>query len=464
MGAARLTGRALLLAAAVVLAGCSGGSSDAGEGSSDTAGPPPPAPARPVAADVRVDVGETYQTIEGFGASYRVWDDPHLLGDSAAPSSQQQGEIVASLVDDLGLTRLRAILDPGLEPENDNEDPFRLDRSRFVYDGKRADEPARVAGQFLAAGVATVFPAPLRPEPWVETPEEFAEWGVAQLLRWRDAGVEPAFYSPLNEPAHERAGPRSPAWFAAAVAALGRGISDAGLSTRLVLPDDLNPTEALPRARAVLEDEASRPFVAALAFHLYGGGRANEALDDLEELARRYDLPLWMTELTRPQWDRWPGVLEWAETVHGMLVDRDVAAVDSMWAYFGDQEPSATLVTIDDGAVGRTPMYFVTRQWSRYVRPGYVRVGADTGEPRVLTSAFVSPDRDEVVVVLVNPDGTDRRLAVAVPGAEIGSGVEIVRSSATEQAVEVPPPAGGEAIDVELPAKSVTTVRIPVRR
>lgn len=410
-----------------------------------------------------MDLADRHQTIDGFGASYRVWDDPHLIEGGAVPAPEEQAEIVAALVDDLGLTRLRAIHEPGLEPENDNDDPFVLDMSRLVFDGRRADEPARVAMQFLDAGLPTVFPAPIRLEPWMESPEEFAEWGLALLLRWRDQGVEPALYSPLNEPAHDRAGRRSPEWFAAAVAALGRGIRSAGLTTKLVLPDDLNPPEALARARAVLEDEEARPFVGALAFHLYGGAQSDRALDEMEALGERYGLPLWMTEFTDGRWGRWPDVLGWAGTIHGMLTEHDVSAVDSMWAFFGSQDRSSALIAIGEGGLEATPMFFVTRQWSRYVRPGFVRVGVESDVRGILASAFVSPNDNEVVLVLVNRDGGPQRFDIGVSGAQASTDVRPEWTSVTARGTSDGTASwDGSTIGVGLPAASVTTLRFTV--
>ena len=110
---------------------------------------------------------------------------------------------------------------------------------------------------------------------------------------------------------------------------------------------------------------------------------------------------------------RGPRALDWAVRMHTLMVNGRVSAVDYLWGFFGSWQRPATLVSLDfDAGVYRgmslTPVYWLTGQWSRYVRPGYRRVAATPAASGILTSAFTGAGK--VVVVSVNPGtrGHDR--------------------------------------------------------
>jgi len=78
--------------------------------------------ARPL-VEVRIDFGVVHQVLQGFGTSSRVWKDPHLSGTRRTLVPRwAQDEILTLLYRDLDLTRVRPILDGGIEPVNDNSD------------------------------------------------------------------------------------------------------------------------------------------------------------------------------------------------------------------------------------------------------------------------------------------------------------------------------------------------------
>lgn len=415
-------------------------------------------------ADVVINLAARAQVIDGFGVSARMWEDPHV---AEAPNPQvppaAQEEILDALVGDLGLTRFRSVLEPGMEPVNDNGDPLALDTSALDYSGKRADGQIDLQRQAAGRGLLTSFAAPTRLEPWMtdDEPEEYVEWALAMLLRWRDRGIEPPYFSPINEPATERAGKRSAAWLVEVVTRLGERMREAGLETRLVVPDDLNPEEAYDRAVAVLEDPGARPYVGALAYHLYARGW-EEGIGPLRQLGEAYDLPVWMTEYSRNGYDTWPEALGWAETMHTVLSTGGVSAVDYLWGFFGSQDRAHTLVSMDfdDGRYerfGLTPAYYLTGQWSRFVRPGYVRVRAESTLDQVLTTAFTGPD-GELVVAAVNVADGEQRVRLSFGGSELSGPVRAVRTSEGEDWADLEPiTPEGPGLTVTLAPQSVTT-------
>ncbi len=232
----------------------------------------------------------------------------------------------------------------------------------------------------------------------------------------------------------------------------------AGLKTKLVIPDDENPADAYRRASAVLQDPKARQYVGALAYHTY-----SQDLSDivrLRQLGTKYSLPVWMTEWNNGSGGDWRKAMGWAERMHLVLTVGGVNAVDYMWGYFGSWD-GAQLLSIDfDGGTYRgfaaTPAYWLTGQYSRYVRPGSVRVAATPAAGRVLTSAY--KDKKRVIVVATNPGHAPEKIEIAIRNGKLKGAVRPVRSSATEKWRSLAPLAvRGGSFTASLPPQSVTT-------
>ena len=403
-------------------------------------------------ADVVVDVGSERQVIQGFGSSERVWNDPHVSDNptTVVPESAQVS-ILRSLYGRLGLTRVRPVLDQGTQKRRGGS---------FEFQGKLGDAHIAYVKQARRFGLTTFFPGPVYLEPWIgeQDAAAYADWAMAMLRRWRAAGVEPAFYAPQNEPqVNENF---SPDFLRRAVIELGRRLRAAGFKTKLVVPDDENPIDAYRRASAILADPQARKYVGAVAYHIYRIGDTHD-IERMGQLAARYGLPVWMTEYTNPQYDAWPAALDWAVKMHTLMVNGRASAVDYLWGFFGSWQRPATLVSLDFDAgvykgMSLTPVYWLTGQWSRYVRPGYRRVTATPAASGILTSAFSGAGK--VVVVSVNPETVDTTVRYTLRGKQVSSKVAVVRTSAGERWRALPATrTKASRFTLRLPPRSVTT-------
>ncbi|MCP9485232.1 MAG: hypothetical protein MSC30_05200 [Gaiellaceae bacterium MAG52_C11] len=404
---------------------------------------------------VTVDLAATRQVIQGFGSSNRVWSDPHLgnSGKTFVPPAAR-AQILTALYGRLGLTRVRNVLDQGVQ---------KAPGGRFEFGGKLADDHVAFVKQAKRFGLKTFFPGPVYLEPWMKPndPAAYVSWAMAMLQRWRALGLEPALYAPLNEP--EVANDFPPQWLRDVVVQLGARLRAAGFKTKLVIPDDENPRDAYTRAVAVLQDPAARQYVGALAYHVYrwGPSRADE-IARMRSLASQYGLPVWMTEYSTRTYTDWRSAFEWAERMHSLLTDGGVNAIDYLWGYFGDWVRTDTMISIDfDNGVYRghsaTPLYWLTGQYSRYVRPGFARVAATPSSAgSVLTSAYKGPRR--AIVVATNRSDATQTIRVTVTGGKLKGVVRPVRSSASEQWKSLTPisPSNG-SFTAELPPQSITT-------
>lgn len=399
---------------------------------------------------VSIDPGATRQSIDGFGSSERVWADPHLsnLPVTNVPLAAQRA-ILRELYRRLGLTRVRPVLDQGVQMRRGGP---------FAFGGKLADAHIAYVKQARSFGLRTFFPGPVYIEPWMTENDvgAYVDWAMAMMRRWRELGAEPPLYAPQNEPFIN--GDFSPEWLRGVVVRLGGRLREEGFRTKLVVPDDENPIAAYRRASVILADPEARKYVGAIAYHIYKGGP--EDWPALRQLAARYGLPVWMTEWTRKDYGAWPTAFDWAVTVHRLLAEGGVSAIDYLWGFFGDWVGGETMISMrfdggDYRGFVRTPVYWLTGQWSRFVRPGYRRVSTSGDAPPVPTTAFVGPRR--LIVVALNPSESAQTASFAVKG-RVHRVLSAYRTSATERWRTLPRPRVRDgSFRTALPSRSVTT-------
>lgn len=103
----------------------------------------------------------------------------------------------------------------------------------------------------------------------------------------------------------------------------------------------------------------------------------------------------------------------------------------------------------------RTRKYFVLKQFTRFIRPGWVRM-AVTADPSRLVAAFRSPDRKSVAVVLIHADGIAGTFDVRVTGDGDYRLTKAYQTDRTRECAAVEWTGG-------VPAESVTTLLYDVR-
>jgi O-glycosyl hydrolase len=398
----------------------------------------PVSPVALPATDVTVTLDPTqrFQTIQGFGTTQRLFDDPHTTETfdavtrraSATPPAGDQAKILDALYVDLGLTRVR-FHPEGLETVNDNADPLSTDLSKFDFSWKASDGHIDAVKTLMSRGVTTYYASPLSLPSFMNesNPDEYVEWAMVLLRHWREQGLEMPYFSLLNEPGYYQGVKTwSGAWLRDVARLLGARLRAEGFATKLVLPDDVSPVDAYPRLQAILADPEARQYVGAVAYHLYGRGSE----DRVAQLAKQYGIPVWMTEFSTPDdWRAWAGIM------HELLATDDVSAIDYMWGFFGDWDHSQLVrLKVAGGSYAGfdiTRHYYVMGQYSRFVRPGAVRIAATSSDTAVKVVAFLAGTTP--VVVVTNTGTADHMVRFELgAAATCGTRLQAVRTSDTE--------------------------------
>jgi glucosylceramidase len=197
--------------------------------------------------------------------------------------------------------------------------------------------------------------------------------------------------------------------------------------------------EASTRAEAgkeyptVLEDPGARKYVGSLAYHGYDF----KNFDAIAELHRRYPtLPLWMTEIC---WVKLP-VYEFSDGDYwGNQIASDLEAGASAWIYWnmilndhggpwlvsvvhGDPDPNiqhpVVIINPSSQEVTYTGLYYYLAHFSRFVRPGSVRIAARGSADGLRCLAFRGV-KGAVVVELLNSRKSDAPVTLGWHGREI---------------------------------------------
>ena len=147
--------------------------------------------------------------------------------------------------------------------------------------------------------------------------------------------------------------------------------------------------------------------------------------------------------------DTWPEALDVAENIHnGMTVGNMSAYV---WWYirrsYGPMK--------ENGNISKRG--YMMAQYSKFVRPGDVRIDA-TEQPtqNVFVSAYKN-DADQVTIVAVNKTTSEYNQSFSMGSGESISGVTRYRSSGSENLAKSEISFNGTGFAAQLPAQSVST-------
>lgn len=468
---------------------------------------------------VEVDAGITYQTIDGFGATHLSLEYPGN-GNTLPPDLRAQA--VDAIYGQVGLNLGNldgALLEsPGGYDQraNDNRDPYAIDWNGFQTSPADAinshllalAEPLGFDGYYLSQKVNIRWASPwlgqLRDQDYSLYLKEAAEQVAAGVIYWRDTyGVTPRYMMPFNEPlgGNTELQSSNPREVVDLVVAIAARLEQEGIDTvRFVIPNEETVDGTLEVASAILSDPATRKYVGVIGYHSYpyespyaniqrllntsGAGKPDPnsvaGRDRLRMLSQQYNVPVWMTEVSTGDVDptSYDDFRGRAIHIHDELVYANASAyfgMNNMWdtysqeVHFGNPDLSSaegTVVLIDSALpkVYITGMGYAIGHYARWIKPGSVRVEALSGDPLLQVTAFITPNVENLVVVLINNNASDKEIAINFKSAELVGNISGEQSTPPNQywsAVTEFSPASPTGFTAMLPAGSVTTYVLP---
>lgn len=441
-----------------------------------------PSAAKPaVFASLTILPGARRQTLEGFGASLAWYQDK--LVPNPPPGIYQ------ALFPDLGLDilRLRNRYRRTIKPEDGNiaQDVEILQkatqalghRPKVMLSSWSPPAALKANGQEDCKGNADCT---LAKENGHFAYEKFADFWRDSLVHYESLGIVPDWVSIENEPSFI-----PPSWegckFEATETNDYPGYDKALAAVYAKLRTLPHPPKMLGPEVLGIHNGLLQKFVKAMnvdlvdgiAHHLYEKGSDNiwdwkdpgpdSFLDEMQAAAQVTDKPLFQTEFQTDEDHGYLGGFETAWLIHNSLVEEGVAAFlywDLIWGDGGG------LVSMERQGPRLRDQYYSLRHYARFTDPGDVRVDTKSDIPAVRASAFLSPAKNRLTLIVLNT-------GKAAADVGVNAGEFRVVDSAIYRTVYLParsanlPPASETWLSlgelpashvVPLPARSIATV------
>jgi len=439
---------------------------------------------------VRINAGEQYQRIAGFGVSEGFGQAKTLM---SAPASVQKRvlSLLYSPTGGAGLTILRDEIsaDKGFTiepraPSSPNATPSYLALAEIDQDqgqlwfAKEIKADYGVSDVFADAWSAPGFMktndsaisggtvcgvpgASCRSGDWRQA---YADYLVQYARDYAAAGVPLSYVGPENEttiaPAQDSM-IMTPGQTANFMAILGQAFARSGLSTRAECCASIGWNYAQQFAAAIETDTQANMGTALFTSHGY--------FAPPDSPLRGWSKPVWETEWapfgTDPfdaAWDDGSpnSGFTWAQNIYSGLTAANLGAFLYLW---GANTSTTTVTGPNTGLVDVTGDTVVTsgRLWafasySRFVRPGAVRIGATTSATGLEASAFRNRDGSTAVVVL-NTSHSPRAATFSLRGVDAAQATPYLTDTSHQLSAQAPITLRNSAFTATLPARSLVT-------
>lgn len=443
---------------------------------------------------VVINGATTYQRITGFGAS-EAFGEAGVIQNAPAATQQQTLNLLYSRTSGAGLTILRneisadagTTIEPNA-PSSPTATPTYVPLTSINNDGGQLWWAQTIKKEY---GVTDVFADAWSAPAFMKTNDSVPNGGTLCGVPgatctsgdWRQAyanyltqyakdyaaaGVPLSYVGPENE---ANIGPgydsmiMTPAQSANALEYLGPTLARSGLRTRAECCATEGWDYAQQYAAAIEADPLAKAFTPLFTSHGY-----TEAPDS--PLAG-WTKPVWETEWSTfqawdPAWDDGTSAsgLSWAQNIYNGLTASNLSAFLYWWGtstptFNGDNE-SLVQVNTTAGTVASSGRLWAFANYSRFVRPGAVRIGAASPNSALEVTAFRNRN-GSVAIVVLNTATTAQTTAMTVRGTGANGPVAIPYLTDATHNTAKQPAVGIRhgSLTVTLPARSLVTYYIP---
>ena len=452
-------------------------------------------PAGPAfAADsAAINGGTTFQTMTGFGAS-EGFGQAETIMDASSGAQQQALNDLYSPTSGAGLTILRNEIsaDPGDTIEPNAPSSPTATPTYLPLSSINSDQGQLWLAQTIKAdyGVTNVFADAWSAPPFMKVNDSVDNGGAlcgvpsatcasgdwrqayANYLKqyaadYAAAGVPLSYIGPENEanfaPTNYDGMTLTPAQTANLLDVLGPTMASSGLSTQVECCATEGWDFAQQYAAAIEADSTANSYTKVFTSHGYTEAPTTPLSG--------WTKPAWETEWSTfeswdPAWDDGTDAsgLTWAQHIFAGLDSSDLSAFLYWW---GSSTPSGngdneSLIQINGSTVTPSGRLWAFANFSRFVRPGAVRIGATTSDGNLTLDAFKNTN-NTVTVVALNTGTSSDPVAFSLTGTGVANGATVtpyLTNSSSDVAAQATTTVTGGAFSYTLPARSLVTFQI----
>jgi len=334
------------------------------------------------AASCLMDWNEVHQRIDGFGGGVVFLNPGALDPVTSANMDTLYGTNNAS---QLGLTLLRVRIDP-----TTNWTTARLDAQKAVARGAGVlatpwTPPAGMKDSANAIGGSLL---PAQYTNYANYLNRFAAYMASNGAPLKAISIQ-------NEPDFVPTTYEGCGWTATQLQTFCHNVAGQITNAPVMMPESASYNQTI--SDPTLTDSVATANVTFIGEHLYGNGDAGVTIVDYPD-AHNKGKPTWMTEfLVNDQ--TIPTAITTAQQIHDCLTVGNMSAY-IWWKCLGDA----------NGLVNASGVPqirgFVMAQWSRFVRPGFYRIGVTNDAGSAAVSAYKGVN-GAFAIVTVNSNATD---------------------------------------------------------
>jgi glucuronoarabinoxylan endo-1,4-beta-xylanase len=438
------------------------------------------------ASAVTVDGATQFQTIDGFGASEAFGQADNI--ESASASQQKQ------ILDDLyststgaGLTILRNILPSDSNHTIEPTAPSSPSATpTYTWDGNSWGQIA-LSKQAMSYGVTQIFGDAWSAPGFMKTNgsesnggtlcgapgastcstgdwrQAYANYLVQYIKDYASSGVNLSSIDFVNEPSFNASYSSmimTGAQNADFIKILGPTIKNAGLSTKIVCCDSEGWNLASGDVSAITSDPTALSFVNNFSSHGYTAAPTSP----INTAGKN----IWETEWSTfdsldNAWDDGSDAsgFTWAQHIYTGLTSANLNGFLYWWGLVGSSttDNEGLLQLTSSGSVVPSGRLWAMANYSRFIRPGAVRIGATSGDSNLQVSAYKNTN-GTVSIVVLNTASSAITASYTLSNTGVADGTAVtpyLTNSSNNTAQQAATSVSGGAFSATIPARSLVT-------
>ena len=394
------------------------------------------------AATIAVDATKTYQTIDGFGAC-SAW-----IGNKITASLATQFWAVDTLDGHIGLSILRTRIDPSGSTNAESaamtqaikiNPEVKIWAAAWTPPAKFKTNNSTVGGSLKSDAASQQGYADFLVK-YVQDIKKNVDIDLYAVSCQNEPDFNPSYEGCTWSGEQFRVFVRD-YW--------GPACKKAGITARRMIGESYRCDIAL--TDPALKDSAAAAYVDIIGEHLYGGGPRAYPL--AESLNKQY----WETEnsgMGGPNETIADGI-NYANKVHSCIVTSKMNAYHYWWLVNNNND--------DEGLCNKsgnpTPRMYTIGNFSKFIRPGFVRVDAPPSPASGITaSAYLGKSSGQLVIVVINNGSSASAMDFTIAGFQGGpNAVPWLTDGSNKLARKTPVAVSNNAFSYQLPSKSVVT-------
>jgi glucuronoarabinoxylan endo-1,4-beta-xylanase len=440
------------------------------------------------ATTVSVNGGTTYQKIDGFGIS-EAFGQANAIRTLTGTAQKQALDLLFNTSTGAGFSILRSLIPSGSDSIEPNSPGSPSATPTYVWNGSSdtTDQGQLwLAKQAKTYGVSNFYEDAWSAPGYMKTNssntnggslcgttgatcasgdwrQAYANYLVRYAKFWSSVGLTPSAIDFVNEPSLTTSYDSMLATSAQAssfLSVFGPTMKASGLSTKAACCDTLGFNVLPGYVSAVEGNSAANAGVGLFTSHGYSGAPTSP----ISSTGR----PVWESEwaINGSNWDTaWDdgtadSGFSWAQHVYTGMTGANLSAFLYWWGISNTSHDSS-LIGLSGSTLTPSKRYYALASYSRFIRPGAVRVGATSGTGGLDVSAYKNPDGSVAVVVLnTNSTSTSATYAVANTGLTTGTVTPYLTDASHGTAAQSAIALSASAFTAAVPARSLVTFRI----